>query len=230
MIESLLNDFAMKIETAVWAAPLLALTAGILTSLSPCSLTAIPLIIGYVGGTAEKNTKRGLFYSVVFAAGTAVTFLVLGMIAALAGRLLGNNSSLWSFLMGTLMILMAFQMWGVINLIPSFHLLTKNKARGTLGAFVSGLLAGFFSSPCSTPVLVVLLALVANQESVIWGLVLMLLYAIGHSVLIIAAGTSVPFIRKINASDRYRRFGSVVKITIGAVMAAIGFYMFWMAF
>jgi cytochrome c biogenesis protein CcdA len=58
MINEWLNQIAIIIHGNLWLAPLFALVAGILTSVTPCSLSSIPLIIGYVGGTKEKNTKK----------------------------------------------------------------------------------------------------------------------------------------------------------------------------
>ena len=81
MIDIWLNQIAASIQNNMWIAPFLALLAGILTSFTPCSLSNIPLIIGYVGGAKEKNTKKAFRYSAIFALGTAVTFVSLGLIA-----------------------------------------------------------------------------------------------------------------------------------------------------
>lgn len=229
MIDNLLSQIAEMISNNVWLAPILALLAGILTSVTPCSLSNVPLIIGYVGGVGEKNTKRAFIYSAIFSLGTAVTFVLLGIIATSAGRLMGTSSSIWYLLLGILMVLMALQIWEIFNFIPSINLLSKNKKRGFIGAFFAGILGGIFSSPCSTPVLIALLAIVAREGNFVWGIILMLLYSIGHSTLVMVAGTSVCFVRKINSSANYKR-AAVLKIIIGTVILLIGLYMFWMAF
>ena len=84
MIDTWLNQIAISIQNNMWLAPLLALLAGILISFTPCSLSNIPLIIGYVGSAEEKNIKKAFRYSVIFALGTAVTFVSLGLIATSA--------------------------------------------------------------------------------------------------------------------------------------------------
>ena len=169
-------------------------------------------------------------YSAVFSIGTAVTFVALGVIATSAGRLMGTSSSIWYLLLGILMVLMALQVWEIFNFIPSINLLSKNKKRGFIGAFLAGILGGIFSSPCSTPVLIALLAIVAGEGNLVWGIILMLLYSIGHSTLVMVAGTSIGFIQKINSSDNYKKTAAVLKIVIGAVILLIGLYMFWLAF
>ena len=169
-------------------------------------------------------------YSAVFAVGTAITFISLGIIATSAGRLIGNSSPIWYLVLGALMVLMALQTWGVFNLIPSANLLSKSKKRGFVGAFLAGILGGIFSSPCSTPVLIALLAIVAGNGNLLWGILLMLLYSIGHSALVMVAGTSVGFVQRISGNTRYNKAETVLKVIMGTAILLIGFYMFWLAF
>ena len=230
MIDSWLTQIARIIQSNTWLAPLLALLAGVLTSITPCSLSGVPLIIGYVGGTGERNTKKAFAYSAVFAVGTAVTFVVLGIIATSTGKLMGTSSPVWYMILGVLMVLMALQTWEIFNFIPSVNLLSKNKRRGFAGAFLAGILSGIFSSPCSTPVLIALLAIVAGEGNLLWGILLMLLYSIGHSTLVMVAGTSVGFVQKIKSSQRYGKVATVIKILMGSAILFIGLYMFWLAF
>ncbi|NLM20139.1 MAG: cytochrome c biogenesis protein CcdA [Peptococcaceae bacterium] len=225
-----LETLSQLITKSGWFAPLLAFVAGLLTSFTPCSLSSIPLVIGYVGGTGQRDIKRAFWLSVTFAAGAAVTFTVLGVAASLTGRLIGTWTSWWYIILGVLMILMALQIWEVFEFIPSSYLLAKNKKKGITGAFVAGILGGVFSSPCSTPVLIALLAIVAGKGSIIWGILLLLLYSIGHGILAIVAGTSIGFAHKISTSGKYGRVSAVIKIVLGAFILLIGFYMFYLGF
>ena len=230
MVDTWLNQIAQSIQSNMWIAPLLALLAGVLTSFTPCALSNIPLIIGYVGGVGEKNTKKAFRYSVIFALGTAVTFITLGLIATSAGKLMGNSSQIWYLVLGVVMVLMALQTWEIFQIIPSINLLFKSKAKGIIGAFIAGVLGGVFSSPCSTPVLIALLAIVAGKGNLIWGILLMFLYSIGHSALVIVAGTSISFVKKISSNEKYNKVGIALKIVMGTAILLIGLYMFWLAF
>ncbi|CUX21808.1 cytochrome c biogenesis protein CcdA [Clostridium sp. C105KSO13] len=226
----ILESLSELITKSGLLAPLLALFAGILTSFTPCSLSSIPLVIGYVGGVGQRDTKRALWLSVTFAAGAAVTFTVLGVVASLAGRLMGTSASWWYIILGVLMILMALQTWGVFEIIPSSYLISKNTKKGFVGAFIAGILGGIFSSPCSTPVLIALLAIVAGKGSILWGILLLLLYSIGHGILAIVAGTSVGFVQKLSSSKKYGRASTVLKAVMGSLILIIGFYMFYIGF
>lgn len=143
---------------------------------------------------------------------------------------MGTSSKIWYIILGVLMVLMSLQTFGIINIIPSANLITKSKKKGFIGAFIAGILGGVFSSPCSTPVLIALLAIVADKANIIWGILLMLLYSIGHSTLVMVAGTSVGFVQKVSSNPKYNKVSTVIKIVMGIVILAIGLYMFWLAF
>lgn len=226
----ILESLSKMISESGWLAPLLAFVAGILTSFTPCSLSSIPLVIGYVGGTSQRDTKKAFWLSVVFASGAAVTFTVLGVIASLAGRLIGTSASWWYIILGILMVLMALQTWGIYEIIPSSYLISKNTKKGFIGAFLAGILGGIFSSPCSTPVLIALLAIVAGKGSILWGILLLLLYSLGHGILAIIAGTSVGLVQRLSASEQYGRASTVLKTIMGTLILFIGFYMFYLGF
>lgn len=131
MINQWLDTLALLISESFWLAPLLAFLAGVLTSVTPCALTSVPLVIGYVGGTGNHDPKRAFTLSLSFAIGTAITFTALGMTAALLGNLMGNSSKLWYIALGVLMILMALQIWGIYQFIPSTYLANKTKKEDT---------------------------------------------------------------------------------------------------
>lgn len=229
MIDVWLEQISAIIRQSMWLAPVLALLAGVLTSFTPCSLSSIPLVIAYVGGVGVEP-KKALRLSLVFALGAAITFTALGVIAASIGRLIGSGAKWWYIVLGVLMVLMALQTWGIINLIPSTYLTGKSKRRGYLGALIAGILGGVFSSPCSTPVLIALLAIVGGNGNIFWGMLLLLLYSIGHGALAIFAGTSVGFVQKMSSSDKYGKFSAVLKTALGILILLIGFYMFYIGF
>lgn len=230
MINQWLEILSTLISQSFWLAPLLALLAGILTSVTPCALTSVPLVIGYVGGTGNNDPKKAFRLSLTFALGMAATFTSLGTAASMLGKLMGTSSKWWYIALGILMLLMALQTWEIYNFIPSTYLISKNTKKGYIGAFIAGILGGVFSSPCATPVLIVLLGIVAKSGNVVWGILLLLLYSIGHSVLVLIAGTSVGFVKKVTSSGRYGLFSKILKLLTGIIILLIAFYMFYLGF
>jgi cytochrome c biogenesis protein CcdA len=233
-MQTVINDWLAALSSSIannlWLAPLLALLAGVLTAFTPCALSTVPLVIGYVGGTGQKDTKKAFLLSATFAVGMAVTFTSLGVIASLVGKFLQGTGSWWYIVLGILMVLMALQTWEIFNFIPSTYAISKNKRRGFIGAFLAGILGGLFASPCATPVLVVLLAFVVKEGSIGFGILLLLLYSLGHSTLVLIAGTSVGFVKKLSANEKYGKISNALKIIMGLLILLIALYMFYLGF
>ena len=205
--------------------PLIAFLMGVLTSISPCSLSSLPLVIAYVSQTTTE-TKKGFLYSLLFALGTAITFSLLGLIAISLGEVMRGAGSWWYILLGILMVLLALQSWNVISVVPSANLLQKNQRRGYLGALIAGFLMGLFSSPCATPMLISLLAFITLSENTFYSMLLIFFFSLGHGVLSVIAGTSSTFIRRIR-NTRISRYASYI---IGTLILILGLYMFYLGF
>lgn len=210
-------------------APLIVFLAGVLSAFLPCCLLSVPLIIGYVG-YGSVGARKGFLLSSVFSIGFVVSTTLLGLLVVSLGSFLKVKlvGSWWYLVLSVLMILMALQIWEVIRIVPSTDFLGKSKKRGFLGAFVAGCLASLFSSPCSTPILVVLLTLVSQSRSVLFGTFLMFLYALGHCVIFILAGTFTGAVKGLMNSGKYKVLSQVLKWVSGGVIMLIGLYLFYL--
>ena len=228
MLDGILTTLSDSISGSGWLAPVIALAAGVITSITPCALSQIPLVLGYVG--KEASPGKAFRLSLVYAVGTAVTFTAFGVAAALLGTLIGNAARWWYLILGILMILMALQMWGIVNIIPSTYLAAANRKRGYLGALIAGVLGGIFSSPCSTPMLVVILSIAGAEGEAIKGGFLLLCYSIGCTALAVLLGASPSLIRKLGQKESMRKASTVMNIILGILVLAIGLYMLYLAF
>ena len=220
----------------LWFAPVLSLAAGVVTSFTPCSLSAVPMILAYVGA-ASNSRKKALRLSLVMALGMAATFGVFGSIASAIGHAMHDVGRWWH------VFLMALQVWGVIHLIPGeehdhsecedpqhceHHNRKLIRGTGYKGAFFTGALGGLFASHCATPVMLALLAMVVESgRGMWWGIFLMILYALGHSILLVAAGTSYGAVEEIMNRPGSRRVGKVLRTIVGVLIFAIGIGMFF---
>jgi len=187
-MDQLLQSLA---ESASTAPPLVMLLlvflGGLVSSASPCVLAAVPLVVATVGGAATSR-GRAVALSLAFVIGLALCFTALGAIAALTGSLIGDVGWAWKALLAAVLIVMGLHLTGVFTLpLPQ---LDSRRFRGTglAGAFGLGALTGTLSSPCATPILVVVLSLVAFERKVLWGTTLLAAYSLGHVVLLLAAG------------------------------------------
>lgn len=222
----LLNNFGNIISNNIWLALFMALVAGVVSSFSPCVLSTIPLVIGYVGGYANKDKKLALKYSLIFCLGLVITFTAFGALSAVLGKLMTGTGKWWYIILGIIMLIVALQLLGVIEFGNNFCKL-PNKRTGLVGAFFLGILGGVLSSPCSTPVLVAILAFVAGKGNIFQGIIMLLLYSIGHCTLILIAGTSIGFVESINNSGKTRVIGRVLKIILAVVVIFLGLYLIY---
>ncbi len=207
---------------------LLMFISGFLTSLTPCALSSVSLLIGYVSG-GNLDTKKSFKFSLIFSLGMILTFTTLGIISSYIGGYLSKTGSIWYIFLGILMALMSLQMWGIINVSDKCGFGDKIQKKGFIGAFLLGIASTLFASACSTPVLVVILALVANT-TIINAILMLLVYALGYSIVLILAGTFTTYIKNLSKSDKFSKFSDVSKIILGILMLLMAYYMFYVAF
>lgn len=230
----MLAEFVSQAGGYIHANPLLALLAvsigGALTASNPCVLAMVPLMMSFVAGDRPegRTTSRALLLSLAFVLGLAITFTTLGMVAALAGRMYGEVPPAWNWIVGGVSLLMGLHLLGILNVpIPSLagsgHLTPR--IRGLLGAFLLGLLFGVVSAPCAAPILIVLLTYLAGSgASVTWGALLLLCYALGHSLLILAAGVSMGAARALLENRKATRVLGRLRQVAGAAIILVGAY------
>jgi cytochrome c-type biogenesis protein len=228
MFDSFVSNAGQYIHTSPWLALVAVFAGGMLTASNPCVLAMIPLMMSFVAGRKEDKpgVLRAFLFSLVFVAGLAATFTVLGMIAALAGRMYGDVSGVWNWIVAAVCVVMGLHLAGVLTIpIPSLGGKLQPKTRGLLGAFILGLLFGVVSAPCAAPILVVLLTYLAGSgSSVVWGGTLLLIYALGHSVLVLIAGTSMGAARQLIENKKATRVLELLRRGAGAAIVLIGVY------
>lgn len=227
-----MGSFAATLGNFIDANPILALIiafiAGLASAFGPCTLTSIPLIIAYVGGYARDDQRRAFVCSLVFCAGLAVTFTSLGALAAILGRIMSGLGKRWYLALGSFTILLGLWLMGVVNLpLPSISSRDSFRRTGLPGAFALGVLAGAISSPCSTPVLAAILALVAGKGNLVFGVSLLGAYSVGHCALALVAGTSVAFVNSLARSERTEKIGGIVRFGLGVLVVLAGIYLFY---
>ncbi len=226
--------FLDNIEQIVAAYPLLAFgavfLAGIISSASPCVLATIPLVVGYVGGYAEGDRWKAFRYSLAFIMGLSLTFTVFGAAAGLLGTMFGTVGGWWYVVAGIVALVMGGQMMGLYEIRLPVKREFRPKQGGVIGSFLLGLFFGVVSSPCATPVLVVILTYVATKGQVLYGTALLFVYAVGHCLLMLAAGTFTGFIESFIRAKGVVNFSAWTKRIGGSVVAVVGGYLLLQAF
>jgi len=227
MLDALVAGVGDTIHANPWLAVFAVFLGGLLTATNPCVLAMIPLMMSFVAGRREEGAGvvRGFLYSLMFILGLSATFTALGMTAALAGTMYGDVSGLWNWVVAAVCIVMGLHLAGIWNINIPMPFQVQPRTRGMLGALILGLLFGVVSAPCAAPILVVLLTYLAGSNaSVPYGGFLLLVYALGHSVLILLAGTSVGVAKKLMESKKMVRGFEMLRKGAGIVVILVGLY------
>ena len=199
----------------------LGLAAGFFFSFNPVALAAIPVSLAYV--TKAREPRTALFFGAMFIAGMIVTHAALGAIAGRGGawvqRLLGRE---WGLVLGPLLILLGLMWPGWIKLrLPTLPL-RASRANTAWGASALGAAFSIAVCPACTPALVVLLGIAAASGSVVFGLLLLVAFALGRAVPIILGASAVGWLENLKSLGRYRR---AFEVAGGVILILAGLYM-----
>jgi cytochrome c biogenesis protein CcdA len=227
----LLHELSHAFTGSYWLGVLIAFAAGILTVFTPCSLTNIPLIVSYIGGTTKK---KAAVFSVFICLGQSAVFVLMGLLAASLGKLmsLAGFDKIWHSVLAAIMLFMASEMFGITNVLHRHgHATDGVKQKGILGALLIGMLGAVFATPCSLPILSAILAYVSTTGFPIYaGGVMMLAYGVGHSVPLVLAGSSINFVSKIGSSEKYAKAAKIIKFIFGVLLVLLAVYLVVSAF
>lgn len=192
---------------------------------SPCHLASIPLIVAYVAGqTSAVEPKRAGLYAGAFTTGLFVTIAVVGIICAWLGRMLGDVGLWWQVPVGAVLIWVALGMLGVQACTMSGSILYRLNLRGIHGAFGLGLAYGILSGSCTFGFIAPILAVVTVQQEWATGSLMMILFALGHCLPIVIAGSSTAMVRKLTENHAWQDAGSWFRRGAGVVVGLMGLY------
>jgi len=192
---------------------------------SPCHLASIPLIIAYVGGQERAiYPKQAAAYAGAFTVGLFITIALVGIICALLGYMLGDVGPYWQVLIGGVLVWVALGMLGVEKCRISGSLLYRLNLRGLLGAFGLGLGYGVLSGTCTFGFIAPILAIITVQQKFTTGVLFILLFALGHCLPIMAAGSSTAAVRKVLENSAWQGAGLWFRKGAGVMICLLGAY------
>lgn len=198
--------------------------AGLVTSLSPCLLSMLPIMVGYMGGYETESRWLAASRSAWFGLGLATTLMLLGLVAGLFGYVYGQVAFGLPILVSLVAMLMGLNLLGALPIslpningpdVQTWNLPTWLKAYGL------GLTFGVVASPCSTPVLATLLAWISTTQDPLLGSIFLLAYAVGYVLPLMLAGTFTVLIKRLL---ELRRWSGWVTPTCGALLLGFGVF------
>lgn len=203
---------------------LLSFAGGVMASITPCCLAGISLVIGYIGARETTGYREAFFLSLLLIAGMSFTFSVLGVVAVLMGEVFGSIIGVfWRYLLAVLIILMGLYLLGWLPFRLPVISFKAPLRKGAFGAFLVGMVYGVVASPCSTPILVSILSYASLQGNLVKGIIMLLLYGLGHGLIFLLLGTWAGAARSLAA---LRTHGNLIQKVSAFLVIAAGFYLF----
>lgn len=231
-----MSQLFTALNHAIEGAPAIALGAsfiwGILSVvLSPCHLSSIPLIVGFISGQGKISTGRALGLSSSFAVGILATIALIGAVTASAGRMIGDLGPYANYFVAAIFFLVGLHLLGVIPMPWSGPGGMKMKRKGFIAALILGLLFGIALGPCTfafmAPVLGMSFGTAARNPA--YSISLLLAYGIGHCSVIAIAGTSAGLVQRYLNWNETTRAATAVKRICGVLVLAGGAYLIYAA-
>lgn len=195
--------------------------------LSPCHLSSIPLIVGFMSEQDTLTRRGALGISGLFALGILVTIALIGLITAAMGRMMGDVGRYGNYIVAAVFLLVGLHLIGIVPMPWSGPGQSGMGRKGYLAAFVLGLLFGIALGPCTfaymAPMLAVSFRLAGT--SLVYAVALLLAYGLGHCAVIVFAGASTGSVQRyLNWNERSKGV-AIVKKVCGVLVILGGVYM-----
>jgi cytochrome c-type biogenesis protein len=232
MMQELFTTLTHAIEGSFVAAFLAAFVWGVLSILlSPCHLASIPLIVGFINGQGRISTRRAFGISALFAVGILITIGAIGFITAAAGRMMGDVGRYGNYFVALIFFVVGLHLLGVIPMPWSGPGQVGMKRKGMLAAFVLGLVFGIALGPCTfaymAPMLGVTFKLASSNLT--YGVLLLLVYGIGHCSVIIFAGTCTELVQHYMNWNEKSKGAIILKKICGILVLLGGVYLIYIS-
>lgn len=200
--------------------------------LSPCHLSSIPLVIGYISSQGNEGVKRSYSLSLVFGIGILITIGLIGAITASVGRMMGDVGVWGNIIVAGVFFVVGLYLMDVINLSWNGFMPRTSFARGWKGALLLGLIFGIGLGPCTFAYMAPVLGVVFNvaTTNMLQAVSLIAAFGVGHCAVIVAAGGAAGTVQKyLNWTDQSKG-ATWLKRGAGVLVILGGMYYIYTAF
>jgi len=186
---------------------IMAFAGGIVSSLSPCTIALLPLILAYVCGVSNNSYWQLSLKLLSFSVGLSSVLGIIGILCAATGKVFGGfNSPILLLVFGSVMMTLGLQLVGAIDIqMPT--LVKKIPQSETTSLFwypfLVGVLFAFLSSPCSSPILVAIMATATATSDYFISFMMLFAFAFGQCLIVILAGLFASFLKNLQKIQRY---------------------------
>lgn len=230
MIQEIFGYLNKALESSPYMALMGAFVWGILSILlSPCHLSSIPLIVGFIG-ERNRSIRQAFGLSLLFASGILITIGLIGLITAGIGRMIGDIGAYGNYIVAIIFFVIGLHLLGVIPL-PWSGVSSQSQRKGWLAAFLLGLIFGIAVGPCTFAYMAPVLGVTFKVASTnfVYAAALLLAYGIGHCLVIIIAGTSTKAVQSYLNWSESSKSTIILKKICGVLVILGGIYLIWSA-
>ncbi len=199
MFEGIFNSLYEALTGAVLIAVLASFGWGVLSILlSPCHLSSIPLIVGFISSQGKISIRRTFNISLIFSVGILITITLIGIITASLGRLMGDIGGIGNYIVAGIFFLVGLYLLDIIKFDWNTAGLKQTKTKGLLAALILGLLFGLALGPCTFAYMAPVLGIVFQtaQTNYLLAVIYLSAFGIGHCSVIVGAGTLTGEVQK----------------------------------
>lgn len=206
-----------------------AFLGGLISSISPCSLSMLPLIIGYIGGYSDEKPLKTLIQMIFFVIGTGIVFSVIGAICAITGKIFIGNPY-FAIVVASIIMIMGLKILGVIDfdLPPIIKEVPKNNVNNEfLYPLILGAIFALIGTPCSTPILASIMAFASISAKISSAVIMLFLFSIGQGLILIIAGFLTS---KIKTNEKFYNLSEKIMKVSGLLLLLVSLYIFYKIF
>lgn len=230
----MIEYFSALVEGHGFIAILASLGIGILTSLAPCSIAGIPLVAGFaanvnIGNNEIEKSRFIKKFTFSFVFGVIVSISLLFILMTQFKYALNSSPIIGFVIAGLLCFYVALSAFGIIKGVDFHHVAQKFVKFRLIGAFIMGMLIGVVSSPCATPAIASIL-IVAQNQSFLYSLFLIMAFALGHSVILIISGLSINFVQYVSQQKSIGKLTSLFQNIMALGLIIVGGHFLYQAF
>lgn len=216
-------------QTSIYMLFAASFLGGLISSVSPCSLSMLPLIIGYIGGYSEEKPAKTLLQMLVFVAGSGIVFAIIGGICAMTGRLFVGNPY-FTLIVASIILIMGLKILEVIDF--DMPVIIKEIPKNNLNSeflypLILGAVFALIGTPCSTPILAGIMGFASISAKISQAVIMLFLFSIGQGLILILAGVLTS---KLKAGKNFYKASEIVMKICGWLLIIAALYIFYKIF
>ncbi len=214
---------------------LISFLGGVLSSISPCSIGILPLIVGYVGGYGDSDKFKTFIQMCSFVFGLGIVLSVIGVICAITGNVFTSvGGAYWILFIASLILIMGLNLIGIVE-IPIPSIIKKIPKGNSTSLFfypvLIGVLFAFATSPCSTPILAGIMGFASLTKNIVLAGLMLLCFSLGQGIIVILTGVFTSFLKGLRnfaqTSEILLKLSGILLVVASVLIYIQVFARFW---